>query len=324
MIFSELYSAYYNAVAAILKAAIDHPLQGEELREIVRQHAFGESILQVEPALREGRWQLLRPDGTTPVRKEPSMPLTLLQKRWLKAISLDPRIRLFQEESLDLPGLSQVEPLFTPKDYVIFDRYLDGDAYEDETYQANFRLLVDAIHCQYPVSIEMESGKGKRVSTVLLPMYLEYSEKDDKFRLVALGRRSRVTVNLGRIRKCERSRKAYRFFSAKEVVMQEGAAWQNREMLQKEAARQPESVIFELEDRRNAMERVLLHFAHLQKQAERLSASRYRVTLCYDKEDETEILIRILSFGPMVKVVAPQHFVDLVKERLCRQKSWGH
>lgn len=319
MIFSELYSAYYNAVAAILKAAIDHPLQGEELREIVRQHAFGESILQVEPALREGRWQLLGPDGTTPIRKEPSMPLTLLQKRWLKAISLDPRIRLFQEEPLDLPGLSQVEPLFTPKDYVIFDRYLDGDAYEDETYRANFRLLVDAIHCQYPVSIEMESGKGGRVHTVLLPRYLEYSEKDDKFRLVGSGRRSRVTVNLGRIRKCEKYRKVYGAFSTKPT----GEAALQREMpFQAEAAPRTENVTFELTDQRNALERVLLHFAHLEKRAEELGGNRYRVTIDYDREDETEILIRILSFGPMVKVVAPRHFVELIKERLRSQKSW--
>ena len=31
MIFSELYGAYYNAVAAVLRAAIDHPLEKGEL-----------------------------------------------------------------------------------------------------------------------------------------------------------------------------------------------------------------------------------------------------------------------------------------------------
>ena len=37
MIFSELYSSYYNAVAAILKAACDHPLQKDELRALIRE-----------------------------------------------------------------------------------------------------------------------------------------------------------------------------------------------------------------------------------------------------------------------------------------------
>ena len=300
MIFSELCSVYYNTVAKILKAAISHPLQREELRRIVEENAFGESILNIEPALLEGRWQLLKPDGTTPIQKQPSMPLTLVQKRWLKAISLDPRICLFQDAPIDLPG---IVPLFTPEDYMVFDRYSDGDDYEDETYRKHFRLLLDAIHKGYPVSIEMDSRKGKRMHMVLLPEYLEYSEKDDKFRVIGAGGRFGGTVNLGRIKKCERYGKNYIASSMQKMDPQ------------------PRRVIFELIDQRNALERVLLHFAHFEKQAEKLGDNRYKITIHYDKDDETEIVIRILSFGPMIKVVAPKHFVNLIKQRLGRQKS---
>lgn len=300
MIFSELYSAYYNTVTKILKAAISHPLQREELRRIVEENAFGESILNIEPALLEERWQLLKPDGTTPIQNEPSMPLTLVQKRWLKAISLDPRLCLFQDDPIDLPG---IEPLFTPEDYMVFDQYSDGDDYKDEIYRRNFRLLLDAIRNGYPVSIEMDSRKGKRMHMVLLPEYLEYSEKDDKFRVVGVGGRFGGTVNLGRIKKCEKYRKNYIASSMKKIN------------------RQPQSVIFELIDQRNALERILLHFAHFEKQAEKLADNRYKVTIHYDEDDETEIVIRILSFGPMIKVVAPKHFVNLIKERLGRQKK---
>ena len=62
MIFSELYSAYYNTVAAVLKAACDHPLKKGELRRIVDQKAFGESVLNIEPSIAEERWQLLKAD----------------------------------------------------------------------------------------------------------------------------------------------------------------------------------------------------------------------------------------------------------------------
>ena len=41
------------------------------------------------------------------------------------------------------------------------------------------------------------------------------------------------------------------------------------------------------------------------------------------KDDETEIVIRVLSFGPMIKVIAPEHFENLIKERLIKQKSCG-
>ena len=300
MIFSELYSAYYNAVAAVIRQAIDHPLKDYELRNIVEQYAFGESMLQIPPALKEERWQLLKADGTTVIEAVPSMPLTVLQKRWLKAIALDPRIRLFGKVNLDFPD---VEPLFTPDDYIVFDKYVDGDDYEDEAYIARFRLILDAIRNQYPLFIELANRAGHPVSSILMPEYLEYSEKDDKFRLIGAGNRFGCTMNLGRIISCRPYEKPYEITCVK----------RNKP--------RPRSVIFELYNRRNALERVLLHFAHFEKRAEKTGKEQYRVTVFYEKDDETEILIRILSFGPMVKVTAPEHFTKLVKARLMKQKS---
>lgn len=302
MIFSELYSVYYNTVAEILKAAIDHPLGKNELRRIVEEQAFGESILNIEPSLTEGRWQLLKRDGTTPIQSVPSMPLTMIQKRWLKAISLDSRIRLFQDELIEFPD---VEPLFTEEDICIFDKYADGDNYRDGAYIKNFRQILDAIRNRYPLSIDVLNRRGHRTCIVLMPEYLEYSEKDDKFRLIGSGCRLGRTVNLGRIIRCER-------YTGQNVIRS------NERKRQR-----PRSVQFELVDQRNALERVLMHFAHFEKQAEQIGDQRYKVTIYYDKDDETEMVIRILSFGPMVKVTAPVHFINLIRERLIQQKSCG-
>ena len=82
-------------------------------------------------------------------------------------------------------------------------------------------------------------------------------------------------------------------------------------------------MIFELIDERNALERVLMHFAHFEKQAEKIDDQKYKVTLYYDKEDEIEILIRVLSFGQMIRVVQPTAFINLIKNRLSAQKSCG-
>ena len=303
MIFSELYSAYYNTVARILKAATDHPLQKNELRSIIEKNAFGESILNIEPAIMEERWQLLNPDGSTALKHNPTLPLTLLEKRWLKVICQDPRIKLFTDEANCFP---KVEPLFNLDDVIIFDKYSDGDPYTDESYISNFRLVMDAIRNQYPLSIDTTNRKGNITHMVLMPEYMEYSEKDDKFRLMGSGCRYGGTVNLGRIVRIKPYNKPYEINPAKKLQPK------NR------------TIQFELVDFRNALERVLMHFAHFEKQAEKIDEKRYKVTVTYDKNDETEIVIRILSFGPMVKVTAPQHFVDLIKERLINQKSCEH
>ena len=266
MIFSELYGAYYNTVASILREATVHPLDRHEIESIIQKNAFGESLLGIEPALKEEKWQLLNSDGTTNILYAPTMPLTLIQKRWLKAISDDPRIRLFTDDVFDYPD---VEPLFTREDYLIFDQYADGDDYEDPAYRERFRVILGAIHDGHPLKIEQETQRGKRVNTIIVPKYLEYSEKDDKFRLYGSGKKLSGTINLARIKKCNRYEGDYETEDVKEIT------------------HHPRSVTFELTDRRNALERVLLHFAHFEKEAERLEDDKYRVTIRYERNDET-------------------------------------
>ena len=300
MIFSEIYGAYYHTVSAILSEAITQALSEDQLRNIVTKYAFSESIVSIPAALKEGRWQLLNADGTTPIKHRPSMPLSNLQKQWLKALSCDPRIRLFGDMDL---GLDDVEPLFRPSDVILFDKYSDGDDYSDEGYIARFRLILDAIRNKYPLHIRTLNRKGDPFDLTVLPKRLEYSEKDDKFRLIGSGQQSMSTINLGRILSCEPSDKSF-------AITHENS----------DHAR-PRMVTFELTDQRKALERVLLHFAHFEKTAEKISDDKYLITVHYDKEDEIELVIRILSFGPMIRVTAPPHFIDLVKNRLKDQKS---
>ena len=94
MLFSELYGAYYNTVACIINKAISHPIKSTQIEEIIKEYAFSDSSLEISQAIRKQNWKVLRSDGTTPIKNAPTMPLTILEKRWLKAIKNDPRIRM--------------------------------------------------------------------------------------------------------------------------------------------------------------------------------------------------------------------------------------
>lgn len=308
MIFSELYGAYYSAVAKILEEATKHPVTKKEIQKIVEEQAFSESILTIEPALFTRRWPILRPDGSTALEHAPDIPLTLPQKRWLKAISLDPRIQLFE---FGLSGLNDVAPLFTPEDIRVFDQYADGDPYGEEEYIRRFRLILDAVKERLPLSIDMENRQGVRVHMNVMPEYLEYSEKDDKFRLITSGCRYGRVVNLAKIL-------SVKHYKAEGKI----AEWAEKCGERADNGRfrsGKECLVFELYDGRNALERALLHFAHFEKEAERVDGKHYRVKVNYDRADETELLIRVLSFGPFLRVVEPERFVGLVKERLMGQ-----
>lgn len=299
MLFSEIYGSYYNVLAAVLREAVDGTLTYERLYALVQEKAFGESALTIPSNLRDGTWLLLTDDGKTPLRHTPTMPPTTLQKRWLKTLLLDPRIRLF---GVDATGLEDVEPLFPIDAVVYYDQYTDGDPFDDPRYIENFRALLTAIRAHRRVRVRFTSRLGERRSWVCTPLRLEYSAKDDKFRLITAGGRRQTTLNVGRMRG---------------VVLLE----QTEQPTPQTAAPRMDVLVLEVTDARNALERVMLHFSHFEKQAEQLDEKHYRLTLRYDRDDETELLIRILSFGPMVKITAPERLVQQMRARLQKQKN---
>jgi hypothetical protein len=301
MIFSELYSAYYNAIASILSEMINGENSEKELQKLVSARAFGESVLTIFPSLKTEKWQLVRSDMTTALEHKPTMPLTTLQKQWLKAISLDPRVKLFD---VAFPDLEDVEPLFTPEDYFIYDQYSDGDPFEDEEYIRQFRVILEAIRNGTQIKFEMINRNGERMYVRCRPLRLEYSEKDDKFRVITAGWHAVATVNLCKIMSCHPYMGELESFG--------------------EERRSPvETVTLKVTDERNALERVMLHFAHFEKRAERVTDHTYLLRIQYAKEDETEMVIRVLSFGPLVEVVGSEKFRRLIMQRLKRQKKCG-
>lgn len=118
MIFNELYSVYYNTVAKIIEAAFNPEATEKDLQRCVIEEAFSESVLTILPALKSGKWPLLNEEFSPALLHKPTMPLTNLEKRWLKAISEDPRVKLF---GVELPELDGVDPLFTRDDYLGWD-----------------------------------------------------------------------------------------------------------------------------------------------------------------------------------------------------------
>ena len=297
MLFHEIYGSYFRAVSAVLERACAGTLTGKELTDLVQQYAFGESVLTIPSSLRDGTWPLLTEKLGTPLRHAPSMPLTMLEKRWMKALLNDPRIRLFAPSEA---GLEDVKPLYRPETFVYFDRYTDGDPYEDEGYIESFRSVLTALREQRLLKVRFNGHSGVRHRYVCIPHCLEYSAKDDKFRLLADVRGRPMTVNLARLHRVE--------------VLEPYDAEKAKPLRFREC-----TLVMELTDERNALERVMLHFSDLEKETVRLDDRHYRVTLRYRKEDETELLIRILSFGPMLRLLEPAELVSQLKERLARQ-----
>lgn len=300
MLFNEIYGSYFSAVSDILKSAVKGELSIEKIYDVVAKKGFAESSINIPEKLVGGEWPLLTRDMSTPLKHKPSMPLTTMEKRWLRTLLDDPRIRLF---GADDAGLEDVEPLFDRDRIVYFDRYSDGDLYEDEEYIKNFRVMLKAAVEKRSVEIVFCTARGDERIWTCMPEKIEYSSKDDKFRVQVTRNGRRDTINIGRIRDCRLTENA-----------------DAGDMARADAETRERYLIAEIRDERNALERAMLHFSHLKKETVKPDEEHYVMKLFYDADDETEILIRVMEFGPMMKVTEPEAFVENIRDRLARQR----
>lgn len=304
MLFSEVYGTYYNTMAKILEKALNEQLTADGLYSCIMENAYSESVVPITDAIEKERWQFLKfnreKNQLSPVVKNnPEMPLTNLQLQYLKALLHDKRIRLFD---LDFDyfekQLADVEPLWQPGDYEVFDKYDDGDDFEDASYKKRFRMILDAKQNNLTLDFTLRNRHGKEFKVTGIPEKIEYSEKDDKFRVMLAGHTQTHTINLGRIVALK-----YADIPQKQAYSD---AW--------DADR--DTIVLELTDERNALERVSLHFANLKKKTTKIGDNKYRIELEFSRDDETEMVIRLLQFGPVIKVLEPVYIVGEIQKRL--------
>lgn len=323
-IFSELYGAYFKTAASLLSRR-DKPVTEADINEAIREHGFRDSALflpkKLIPQKDNSDWGLFRKTdgGFTPVTKNPPPDiLTGLQKSWLKAKLADPRLSLFLEDS-ELSQLSRMlgdtKPLCKPEHFRFFDRYSDGDDYQSPEYRARFRAVLSAIKAREALRIGYLSGHNNSLNLTALPLKIEYSAKNDKLRVycrtVSNGNlRGGVTINIGRIRSLERTGKRFTRTAADPAAM-------NRFFSDRRA---PEPITVYVSPERSAPERFLMEFANYEKRTERdPETGGMTVSLYYDRADETELLILLLSFGAALEILSPASVRAQAAERVKRQ-----
>ena len=125
-----------------------------------------------------------------------------------------------------------------------------------------FKNILYALHHDKLLDITFHSSRGKRVQITSRPERLEYSEKDDKFRLYVMGGAFGSVINLGRMDRCE---------------VHDGKA----NAINRAHWERPRELTLEIIDERNALERVMTHFSHFEKSVEKLDDLHYRIKFAF-------------------------------------------
>lgn len=314
-LFSEIYNCYYQIMKSIL--INQSALTLSELRTNISNTGYEESLLYLIPKLTTGEWDLLEQKDDVFLSKISEnfyVPLTQLQKAYVKTILQDERIQLFldADERIRLQDLfADVSVLWKPEDFYYYDRFSNKDDYGNPHYQQHFRTLISAIDSRQYVDISYESKTGHRVHHHYLPCRLEYSIKNDKFRLLGIEQSNRngdriEILNLDRM---------------KEVALLPAFVSQIPDINQSiRNSYYKEPVRLHIHTERNALERTMLQFANYEKNTTKIDDNTYECLIYYNQKMETELLIEVLSFGPMIEVLGNERFLEQLKERLRKQK----
>ncbi len=316
-IFSEIYGTYFRIAAKLLEREVTDE---KTVRETVKREGFRDSVLFLPQKLIPGGedWGLFSRTADGKLKRitkyPPAKVLTRLQKMWLKAKLSDPRIRLFLDKnSLSAleSRLADVKPLYEKKHFGFTDRFSDSDDFLSEEYIKNFRTALEAVKNHRIVFIEFVSGHGKQMSGKFVLLKIEYSPKNDKLRVYCyLLKNDRIKssgiINIGRITNIIDTGRTFRspvliedYFSSRKCSS---------------------PAVIKVTPARNGVERFMMEFASYEKHTVRdLENNVYTVEMWYDEQDETELLIRLLSFGPVIEILGPPHLREQAKLRVKRQ-----
>lgn len=313
-LFSEIYNCYFQVVKTLIQS--NRAISMSETEHRIKSMGFEESIFYLLPKLTDDEWGFFEIRNNKLVsRLSPDffLPFSNLQKAYIKSILLDEKMKLFltdAEVASIEELLKDIDPLYKPDYFYYTDRFSDGDDFSSPDYKRIFQALLSAIKEQRYMEISYSSPKGSSTTHRCIPCRLEYSVKNNRFRLLAVDKTKRGTnrllqLNLGRIIDITPTDELQK----KKINL--------NHLIKRSYYKEPVTLI--IKNQRNALERAMLQFANYEKHTRKIGENTYECLIYYNKNVETELLIEVLSFGPMIQVVGNEDFLNQLKERLRRQ-----
>ena len=153
-------------------------------------------------------------------------------------------------------------------------------------------------------NVDRDGNKHK--DKLAIPLRIEYSLKDDKFRasMYSIEDKRAIKVNL---------------HTLKEINVTEKSSNLKREDLIKNLKEKKyceEPVTIMLKDKRGAMERCFMSFSSFERSSKLIDTNTYEVDIYYYTFQEDDVISKIISLGPYVIVKGPERIRNTVIEKI--------
>ena len=233
------------------------------------------------------------------------VPLSTYEIRWLKTILDDEKMLCFLDKSTEIEPLKhwlednakELKPL-PIKHVEHFDRF-HCPKEKTKKEQAVISVLLDSIHNSNSVFIRYRANNNTHYKGEYYPILIEFSKRNNYFQCVCCTPLydDIITMNVAQI----------------ETITSNGThfnAEKANQELQKYRGKQTRTVEIEFYDIRNAADRILTEFAPWKKECRYdRKTELYTLKLYYQQPDEKEILIRLMGYGPYIRIKDHDHSI---------------
>lgn len=248
---------------------------------------------------------------------KPPLPVrfSILEKAWLKALLEKEGVRMaLSKETFDKlqNELDGVDTPIRDEYFELTNRIKLPSVVEQETYEKNFRLILNALIHEKPIRYSNTDKKGNIYSNRLaLPASIEYSMRDGRFRvsMYSLDDNRPIMANI---------------FTLSDLRVVDEDVGIDRETAKKllfEQKYSEEPVILEVTDKKAAMERCFMCFSGMERTARDLGNKIYEIRLNYYLFEEENLIRSIISLGPYARVLSPQRIADEIVARVKKSIS---
>lgn len=239
------------------------------------------------------------------------VPLSTIEQRWLLTVINDSKFQLFfsDEEINELRKLlkefgQKVFPL--PMDKVVFfDRFHFSEK-NTEREATVLATLLEGIYDQRTVRIKYHTMKKQVKIGIFKPIILEFSKRNNRFQgfFQECGSEKIYTMNVSRIESVVETNNTFDY----EKALQDLVSFREEDMTSFEV---------EFYNVRNMVDRILTEFSPWKKQCSHdAETGLYRLKIFYQKQDEIDLVIRLLSYGANLRFIDKEH--SIYKEILSR------
>lgn len=311
---NSIHSRYYKIITMLLELLQVRDISLEDVKVAISSLGFDETEPYLLPRLidcncKDNYKLFINESNKIHSRlKDPTyVKLSNIEYQWLKTASKDSRFRLFFRDDTYykiLHLLDEKEDLINDFIFENLDEYGNVDNFTDNTYITNFNTILYAIRDKKVLNISYINRRNKTTIGTYLPISLIYSMKENKFSLRAY--RTSAKSN----KKCILSLNGIKSIEVMDIdVPQVG----NISFI----THKRKHVDIIISNNRNGFDRVFYQLATYERETEYDEITgNCHMKLFYNSDYETELLITLISFGPIIKVIGPDKFLSQFRKRL--------